>query len=143
MRRYALAVVFGALHVCQAFRTKTSRAWEGAVVKPVTFQSPETPLQAECSGTMGRSYLLGLLKRLPQHLIESFMIVCSTKKDGDLTDQLDEAVRDLYEKNGDIYLKEDDYLRLSIDASGVCALAETKFDVARDGVIHVWSPSFV
>ena len=79
MRRYALAVVFGALHVCQAFRTKTSRAWEGAVVKPVTFQSPETPLQAECSGTMGRSYLLGLLKRLPQHLIESFMIVCSTK----------------------------------------------------------------
>ena len=52
MRRYALAVVFGALHVCQAFRTKTSRAWEGAVVKPVTFQSPETPLQAECSGTM-------------------------------------------------------------------------------------------
>ena len=94
MRRYALAVVFGALHVCQAFRTKTSRAWEGAVVKPVTFQSPETPLQAECSGTMGRSYLLGLLKRLPQHLIESFMIVCSTKKDGDLTDQLDEAVRD-------------------------------------------------
>ena len=93
MRRYALAVVFGALHVCQAFRTKTSRAWEGAVVKPVTFQSPETPLQAECSGTMGRSYLLGLLKRLPQHLIESFMIVCSTKKDGDLTDQLDDAVR--------------------------------------------------
>ena len=94
MRLFALTVVFGALHVCQAFRTKTSRAWEGAVVKPVTFQSPETPLQAECSGTMGRSYLLGLLKRLPQHLIESFMIVCSTKKDGDLTDQLDEAVRD-------------------------------------------------
>ena len=94
MRRYALAVVFGALHVCQAFRTKTSRAWEGAVVKPVTFQSPETPLQAECSGAMGRRGLLGLLKRLPQHLIESFMIVCSTKKDGDLTDQLDEAVRD-------------------------------------------------
>ena len=94
MRLFALAVVSGALHVCQAFRTKTSRAWEGAVVKPVTFQSPETPLQAECSGAMGRSYLLALLKRLPQHLIESFMIVCSTKKDGDLTDQLDEAVRD-------------------------------------------------
>ena len=85
MRLFALAVVFGALHVCQAFRTKTSRAWEGAVVKPVTFQSPETPLQAECSGAMGRSGLLGLLKRLPQHLIESFMIVCSTMKDGDRT----------------------------------------------------------
>ena len=42
---------------------------------------------------MGRSYLLALLKRLPQHLIESFMIVCSTTKDGDLTDQLDDAVR--------------------------------------------------
>lgn len=40
MRRFALAVVFGALHVCKAFRTKTSRAWEGAVVKPITFQSP-------------------------------------------------------------------------------------------------------
>ena len=90
MRLFALAVVFGALHVSQAFRTKSSRAWEGAVVKPVTFQSPETPLQAECSGAMGRRGLLGLLKRLPQHLIESFMIVCSTKKDGDLTDQLDD-----------------------------------------------------
>ena len=85
-----------ALRRCQAFCLKTdARAWRG--LKAVTVQTPEHKL---CSGAMGRSGALGIIQRLGEG-VESFMIPCSSAFDEPLSEQIEDAMRELYAKNGE------------------------------------------
>ena len=127
MRLSALARS-SALRRCQAFCLKTdARAWRG--LKAVTVQTPEHKL---CSGAMGRSGALGIIQRLGEG-VESFMIPCSSAFDEPLSEQIEDAMRELYAKNGEP-IRADDELVMTIDSSGIITKSATPFHVARDGV---------